>query len=105
MKRLSSLSILCVICVLALIVACSMEATSPQSRSSDAKGVWSAKAPLPIQISENTVAAANNKIYVLGGSTADRVDQQINYEYDIATDRWRTRAPCNFITCGVSISS
>ena len=33
---------------------------------------------MPIQIGEVTVAAANNKIYVIGGSTADRVDQQLN---------------------------
>jgi hypothetical protein len=48
---------------------------------------------LPIRISENTVAAVHNKIYVIGGSTADRVDQQVNHEYDVATDRWRVRAP------------
>lgn len=48
---------------------------------------------MPIEISEVTVAAVNNKIYVIGGSTADRVDHQLNHEYDIATDRWRARAP------------
>ena len=47
---------------------------------------------MPIQIGEVTVAAANNKIYVIGGSTADRVDEQLNQEYDIATNTWRNRA-------------
>jgi N-acetylneuraminic acid mutarotase len=48
---------------------------------------------MPIEISEVAVAVVNNKIYVIGGSTADRVDHQLNHEYDIATDRWRARAP------------
>ena len=86
-----SLSILALL--LFLLPACSMEATPTSSQSTSSQGSWSRKAPLPIQISENTVAAVNNKIYVIGGSTADRVDHQSNYEYDIATDRWRTRAP------------
>src|SRR6185369_15932344 len=77
---------------LALCLACSTDAPSGPARDIPASGAWSAKAPMPIEISENTVATANNKIYVLGGSTPERVDQQINYEYDIATDRWRTRA-------------
>ena len=48
---------------------------------------------MPIQIGEVTVATANGKIYAIGGSTADIVDQRLNQEYDIATDRWRERAP------------
>lgn len=48
---------------------------------------------MPIEISEVTVVAANSKIYVIGGSTRDRVDQPVNFEYDIATDSWRERAP------------
>ncbi len=92
MKRRSSLSMFGLLFVLSVIVACSAVGTSSRSRS-DSKGTWSAKSPMPIQISENAVAAAGNKIYVIGGSTTDRVDQQINYEYDIATDRWRSRAP------------
>ena len=47
---------------------------------------------MPIEIGEVTVAAGNNKIYAIGGTTADRVDHQLNHEYDIATDRWRARA-------------
>ena len=74
MKSIPSGSITWMFLALAVFAACSMESTSPQSRATDSKGTWSAKAPLPIQISENTVAAASNKIYVIGGSTADRVD-------------------------------
>jgi N-acetylneuraminic acid mutarotase len=46
-----------------------------------------------MEISEIAVVAAGNKLYVLGGSTRERVDQQVNFEYDIATDTWRERAP------------
>jgi N-acetylneuraminic acid mutarotase len=48
---------------------------------------------MPMEISEVAVVAADNKIYVIGGSTHDRVDQPVNLEYDVATDRWRERAP------------
>ena len=39
---------------------------------------------MPIEISEVTVAAGNNKIYAIGGTRAGRVDHQLNHEYDIA---------------------
>src|SRR6185312_13306374 len=58
-----------------------------------ARASWSRKAPLPIEISEVAVVSTNNKIYVIGGSTRDRVDQEMNFEYDIASDSWRERAP------------
>jgi N-acetylneuraminic acid mutarotase len=48
---------------------------------------------MPMEISEVAVVAANSKIYVIGGSTRDRVDQAVNFEYDVATDSWRERAP------------
>ena len=79
--------------LLFLLPACSMESASKSSQSTSSQGSWSRKAPLPIEINENTVATVNNKIYVIGGSTADRVDHVSNFEYDIVTDRWRTRAP------------
>jgi hypothetical protein len=94
MKRVTIVSIVSSILVTFVIVACSMmTTTSQQSPSSDSTGRWSAKTPMPIQISEVTVAAANNKIYVIGGSTKELVDHRQNLEYDIATDRWRQRAP------------
>jgi hypothetical protein len=48
---------------------------------------------MPIEISEVAVVAADNKIYVIGGSTRDRVDQQVVLQYDTASDGWRERAP------------
>ncbi len=89
MKRIATLSILGVVSSLCLLVACSMDAPPRPTQIASSQGSWSKKTPLPIQISEHAVAAANNKIYVIGGTTAGRADQQLNYEYDIATDRWR----------------
>jgi N-acetylneuraminic acid mutarotase len=48
---------------------------------------------MPVQIGEVTVAANGGKIYVIGGTTGDVVDQKLNQEYDIATNSWRNRAP------------
>ncbi len=93
MKRSSKVSRLSVAILLLILPSCSMESPRTSSLSASSRGSWSRKAPLPIQINENTVATANNKIYVIGGSTADRVDHVSNFEYDIVADRWRTRAP------------
>jgi len=93
MKRSARLSQLSLTIFLLTLSACSTESPSTSRQSTSSRGSWSRKAPLPIEINENTVAAVNNKIYVIGGSTADRIDHVSNYEYDIATDRWRTRAP------------
>jgi hypothetical protein len=57
MKRVTIIATLCSIAVTFVIVGCSTTTTSQQGPSSDSKGRWSAKAPMPIQISENAVAA------------------------------------------------
>jgi N-acetylneuraminic acid mutarotase len=93
MKHVTNVSILWSIFVMCVIVACSTMRTPHEGPSSDSKGRWSAKTPMPTQISEVTVAAANNKIYVIGGSTKELVDHRQNLEYDIANDSWRERAP------------
>jgi N-acetylneuraminic acid mutarotase len=71
----------------------SVEAPPQTSQSAGQQGTWSQKAPLPIGISQVAVAAIGSKIYVMTGSTTDRVDHSINLEYDTAADRWRERAP------------
>ena len=76
-----------------LLVACSTDAPTPTNRGATSLGSWSKKAPMAIQIGEVTVATASGKIYVIGGSTADVVDQKLNQEYDVAKDSWRNRAP------------
>ena len=76
-----------------MLAACSTDTPRPADRSASSLGSWSKKAPMAIQIGEVTVAAANGKIYVIGGSTGDVVDQKLNQEYDVATDSWRHRAP------------
>ena len=79
-------------CMLFVFAACSLDAPTQPTRSTSSQGSWSKKASMPIQIGEVTVATANGKIYAIGGSTADRVDEQLNQEYDIATNTWRNRA-------------
>ena len=54
------------------------------------QGRWLTKAPIPTGRSEVAVAEVNGKIYVLGGFSSR--GQQINEEYDPATDKWRSRA-------------
>jgi Kelch motif/Galactose oxidase, central domain len=93
MKRVSTLSMLCTRLALWLGVAGALIGPTLQAQPAGPQGSWSIKAPLPIKLVEVAVAAANGKIYVLGGSAADRVFQPLNQEYDPATDRWRERAP------------
>jgi hypothetical protein len=62
MKHVTIVSILWSIFVMCVIVACSTMRAAHEGPPFDSKGRWSAKARMPIQISEVTVAAANNKI-------------------------------------------
>jgi N-acetylneuraminic acid mutarotase len=52
-------------------------------------GSWSRGTPMPETRNEVTAVAANDRIYVLGGS----YDLTRNEEYDPATRTWRSRAP------------
>jgi Kelch motif len=76
-----------------ILAACSADTRKQSMEAASVRGTWSMKAPMPIQIGEVTVAATGSKIYVIGGSTADVVDQKLNQEYDIAANTWRNRAP------------
>ena len=93
MKRVWTLSILCIRLTLWLVGVGSLIAPTLRAQSAGTQGSWSIKAPVPIKLVEVAVAEANGKLYVLGGSAADRVFQPLNQEYDPATDRWRERAP------------
>ena len=93
MKRMSTLSILCISLALWHGVVGTLITPTVQAQSTGTQGSWSTKAPLPIKLSEVGVAAANDKIYVLGGIAPGRVYQPVNLEYDPVTDRWRERAP------------
>ena len=93
MKRVATLSMLCIRLALWLVVAGALITPTLQAQSAGTQGSWSLKAPVPMKLVEVAVAAANGKIYVLGGSAADRVFQPLNQEYDPAADRWRERAP------------
>jgi N-acetylneuraminic acid mutarotase len=80
--------------------ACSLVAglvvTGPAySQSSGAQGSWATKSPMPAPRNEVVAAAANGKIYVLGGSLSLNRDWSLtrNEEYDPAIDKWRSCAP------------
>lgn len=68
-------------------------ARAAQAPSSKSQGIWSKKAPLPVQRAEVGLVALDGKIYVIGGSTPSDPASPLNQEYDPATDRWRERAP------------
>src|SRR5437762_11683973 len=57
-----------------------------------AQGSWTMKAPVPAALSEVTVAAADGKLHVIGGSVLGFTNIY-HVEYDPATDKWRPRAP------------
>ena len=92
MKRVLNRSILCGFLAPFLAVACSMETPSGPAQSAGPRGSWSKTAPMPVKLSEAAVAAVDGKIYVVGGSTREVVDQRLNQEYDLVTDRWRLAA-------------
>jgi hypothetical protein len=93
MKDLSFHALGFVLTALFLFVACSTGVRPESSKTIVPSGSWSRKAPLPISISEVAVAATEANIYVIGGSTPERVDQPTNFEYNIASNTWRERAP------------
>ena len=93
MKTYLNWSTACVLSAFVAFVACSTDTRRQSVETLSGRGSWSRKAPMPTEISEVAVVAANSKIYVIGGSTRDRVDQSVNFEYDVATNSWRERAP------------
>jgi N-acetylneuraminic acid mutarotase len=93
MKRVATRAMLGLRLALCLGVAGAFIAPTLQAQSAGTPGSWAIKAPMPIKLVEVAVAAADGKLYVLGGSATDRVFQSLNQEYDPATDRWRQRTP------------
>jgi N-acetylneuraminic acid mutarotase len=55
------------------------------------QGKWESAAPFPEPAEELYGAAANGKMYVIGGFGAGGRPMGIVYEYDSATDRWTKR--------------
>lgn len=75
------------------LVACLAVAGSAYSQSGGAQGSWATKSPLPAARNEVVAVAANDRIYVLGGSVSPDWRLTRNEEYDPVTDKWRSRAP------------
>jgi len=67
-------------------------APGPSHAQASLPGIWTKKHKLPTVRSEVYAAAANGKLYVIGGQNAERNDLYVNDEYDPATDSWRERA-------------
>jgi len=61
--------------------------------SQSSGGRWAVKSPMPAPRNEVVAVAANDRIYVLGGSAGQDWRLTRNEEYDPATDTWRSRAP------------
>ena len=61
-----------------------------------AQNRWSLTAPLPIPLNHSMAAAANGRVYIIGGQTnssgADVFTNTV-YEYNPATSNWTGRAP------------
>lgn len=60
-----------------------------------AQGQWTKAAPVPETSEEFTFAAANGKIYLLGGTPASErgAPKGLVQEYDPATDKWMKKTP------------
>jgi hypothetical protein len=56
-------------------------------------GQWSQRAPLLEANSELAFAAANGKLYLLGGYPSSRQTARTVQVYTIATDRWELAPP------------
>ena len=94
MKINPHVSIGCAIVSILALCSCSTDVGRQSAENVSARGTWSTLAPMPIEIGEVTVAANGGKIYVIGGSTGDVVDQKLNQEYDIATTVCAIAHPC-----------
>src|SRR3984893_17323115 len=62
------------------------------AQSQTPSGTWTQKAPMPAVRGEVAAAAVGDKLFAVGGGVAGKAVPR-NEEYDIATDRWRPRAP------------
>lgn len=83
----------CLALVASVTVAAAVTAVPVISQSPAAPGSWMEKARVGEQRTEAGVAAANGRIYVIGGMSRGKDSDTLNQEYDPATDRWRERAP------------
>jgi hypothetical protein len=77
------------------IYAISSSTTEEYNPSADTVGgtPWTPKAPMPTARSGLAVAAANDKIYAIGGTSDGATPLTTNEEYDPETNTWTTRAP------------
>jgi N-acetylneuraminic acid mutarotase len=61
-----------------------------------AQNRWSLTTPLPIPLNHSMAAAANGRVYIIGGQTNSSGTEAFTntvFEYNPATSNWTTRAP------------
>lgn len=77
-----------------VLFACLAVAGAAHPQSSEAQGSWATKSPMPAARYDVVAVAANDRIYVLGGSmNLENLRLTRNDEYDPLTDTWRSRTP------------
>src|SRR5687767_15937922 len=69
-----------------LLAACGEDTGGPSPGIEE--GEWGTRAGLPVARSRLALAAANGKLYLLGGYPATRVTSRTVQVYDIASDEW-----------------
>ena len=81
------------IAVAGLVITGLVAAGPGRSQSAGSKGNWSTRAPVPTQHLDAGVAAADGKMYVLGGEDLGHPATPSNQRYDPVTDSWRDLSP------------
>jgi N-acetylneuraminic acid mutarotase len=92
MRLWQSISFIGAAMLLLALAMIGLSAPGPSRAQASLPGIWTKKHKLPTVRSEVYAAAANSKLYVIGGQNAERNDLYVNDEYDPATDTWRERA-------------
>ena len=92
MRLWQSMSFIGAAMLLLALAMIGLSAPGPSRAQASLPGIWTKKHKLPTVRSEVYAAAANGKLYVIGGQNAERNDLYVNDEYDPATDTWRERA-------------
>src|SRR5689334_12460560 len=88
MRRITVLAC-CALLAIGLLGSARLAASSA-ARGPD--GAWGERAPM-LPRSEHSVAAANGRIFTLGGYSGERIASDVVQVYDAATDSWSFGTP------------
>ena len=76
--------------VLIILASATTLIAKPASSAETKENTWSKKAPMTMARANPGVAVVNGKIYVIGGSPLNTINEM----YDPASDTWTTLARC-----------